>query len=138
MIMAEEDLRHSHEGGSERSRASTAEPGPVIDGTHKTPRSNPSMFTAINRHTDGYGSESAHASPMQAYQALPGDGELAPQAGHGDLNVMEHLNEWESTRIADCLGGVGGDIQGFSYGDVPESNLLFGQVVPLLGFGAYN
>lgn len=139
MIMAEDDPRHPYEG-SERSRASTAEPGSVPDGLHKTPRSNPSMFTAINRHTDGHrGPDSAHPSPMQAYQALPGDAQLPTQPGPtGDVNVMEHLNEWESTRIADCLGGVGGDIQGFSYGDVPDSNLLLGPVVPLMGFGGYS
>lgn len=140
MIMAEDDPRHAHEGGSERSRASTVEPGSIPDGVHKTPRSNLSMFTAINRHTDGHGPESAHPSPMQAYQALPGDGDLSAHPGQGDvnLNVMEHLSEWESTRIADCLGGVGGDIQGFSYGDVPDANLLFGQVIPVLGFGGYS
>ncbi|KAJ4390634.1 hypothetical protein N0V93_004232 [Gnomoniopsis smithogilvyi] len=140
MIMAEDDPRHAHEGGSERSRASTVEPGSVPDGTHKTPRSNPSMFTAINRHTDGHVPESAHPSPMQAYQALPGDGDLASHPGQGDMNgnVVDHICVWESTRIADCLGGVGGDIQGFSYGDVPDANLLFGQAVPMLEFGGYS
>lgn len=139
MIMAEDDPRHAYEG-SERSRAGTVEPGAVPDGLHKTSRSNPPMFTAINRHTEGHGSEPAHTSPMQAYQSLPGDVDLPKHAGpgHSDLNVVEHLSEWESTRIADCLGGVGGDIQGFSYGDVPDSNMLFGQAVPLLGFGGYS
>lgn len=128
MIMAEEDARHGCEA-LDKSRASTVEPGLAPDGSLKTPR----MFTAINRHTEG------QPSPMQAYQPLPGgDGDLPTHPGpgaHGDLDIMENLNEWESSRIADCLGGVGGDIQGFSYGDVPETNLLFEQVVPMIGFG---
>lgn len=76
---------------------------------------------------------------MTTHESLPGGVDINAHmiTEGGELNVMEHLNEWESTRIADCLGGAGGDIQGFSYGDVPDQNLLFGQIAPVLGFGGY-
>lgn len=127
MILAEVDARHE---ASDKSHASTsAEP------------TNAGMFTAINRHNEGQGPDSAHTSPTQVYQSLPGDVDLPTHpigpGHHGDLDIMDNLGEWESSRIADCLGGVGGDIQGFSYGDVPDANLLFGQNVPLMGFGGY-
>lgn len=118
MILAEEGVA-AYEP-SDKSRASTLEPG------------GPSMFTAINRHNnDGSGSASGHPSPMQGHDMLPGGDALGLPVGAG-LDVVEHLNEWEGTRIADYLGGAGGDIQGFSYGDVPESNMLFGQLAPAL------
>lgn len=131
MIMAEEENRYAPYEGSDKSRASTIDRASSLgpEGGHaassNTPRSAPSMFRPIN-HPSGPDFE---LGEMQAPPALP--------EGH-ELNVMEHLNEWESTRIADCLGGAGGDIQGFSYGDVPDQNLLFGQMAPLMGFGGYN
>lgn len=125
---------------SDKSRSSTTEPGGQAStvGADGTSRSNPSMFTAINRLQEGGGGVgppevggpgSAQPSPMQSHDDLPAQ---MGMPGGGGLNVVEHLNEWESTRIADCLGGVGGDIQGFSYGDVPDSNLLFGHIAPLI------
>lgn len=155
MIMAEdENSRYHAYEGSDKSRASTTDRASSLgpDGhatSANTPRSAPTMFRPINRHADASCGISPRPGefPMPSEHALPphesmlggGPGEL-----HGlpmpnlmpDLNVMEHLSEWESTRIADCLGGAGGDIEGFSYGDVPDHSLLFGQ--PLLGFGGYN
>lgn len=130
MIMAEDGGAYEP---SDKSRASTMEPGQPV-GPEGVPRSTPSMFTAINRHNEGSGSGSGYPSPMQGQESLPGGGHLPP---HGMMegvepDVVEHLNEWEGTRIADYLGGAGGDIQGFSYGDVPEPNLLLGQVGPVL------
>lgn len=141
VIMAEEGSSSGSGSGacepSNKSRASTTEPSgqPPAIGTDGTPRLNPSMFTAINRlqeggalgMLDGGASGSAHPSPMQTQDDLPDQMGL-PEGG----NVLKHLSEWEGTRIADCLGGVGGDIQGFSYGDVPDSSQLFGQMAPLL------
>lgn len=130
MIMAEEGGAYEP---SDKSRASTMEPGQPV-GPEGLPRSTPSMFTAINRHNDGSGSGSGHPSPMQGHESLPQGGHLYAQGmpGGAELDVVEHLNEWEGTRIADYLGGAGGDIQGFSYGDVPESNLLFEHMAPVL------
>lgn len=130
MIMAEEGGAYEP---SDKSRASTMEPGQPV-GPEGVPRSTPSMFTAINRHNEGSGSGSGYPSPMQGQEGLPGGGPF-PTPGmleDVELDVMEHLKEWEGTRIADYLGGAGGDIQGFSYGDVPESNLLFGEAPPVL------
>lgn len=136
MIMAEDRAVYEQ---LDKSRASTIEPGSSLGSKDllKTPRPTPSMFTAINRHHEGSGPTprtergpgSGHPSPMHMHDPLSSGGDLAAHMmGEGGvLNVMEHLNEWEGTRIADCLGDVGGDIQGFSYGDVPDSNLLFGQ-----------
>lgn len=144
MILAEEDRQ--------ASPASTAAETPAADGLPMTSQPG-GMFTAINRHADflsGGTDSSAHPSPLQAYQSLPGGGrnssgggvDLPTHPGPGghadDLDLMENLGEWESSRIADCLGGVGGDLQGFSYGDVPDAHLLFGQVVPLMGLGGDN
>lgn len=157
MILADEDaarLATAAADASDKSRASTVEPSSSVAGVElaKTPRSLvPTMFTAINRGAEGSsgvggGADSQHPSPMQAYQSLPGgsggDGDLtahsAGQQQEGDLDIMQNISEWEGSRIAECLGDVGGDIQGFSYGDVPETNLLFGQIVPLMGFGGYS
>lgn len=104
---------------SDKSRASTIEPTSAAGG----------MFTAINRlhdpATSPRQSSAGHASPMQE----------TSQQQHNNpqmhMDVVEHLSEWEGTRIADCLGGVGGDIQGFSYGDVPDGHLLLGSAVPI-------
>lgn len=150
MILADEDAARLADA-SDKSRASTAEPGSLAGEAAKTPRSLvPSMFTAINRNAEagGGGADSQHPSPMQAYQSLPGggDGDVAAggqqqqQQQHGDLAVLDNINiqEWEGHRIADRLGEMGGDIQGFSYGDVPEAHLLFGQITPLMEFGGYS
>lgn len=157
MIMAEdENSRYIPYEGSDKSRASTTDRasslGPEGHATSaNTPRSAPSMFRPINRHADPSsgisprpgdfpigGLSSEHALPPHESMLGVGLGEEhAPAIPEvTDPNVMAHLSEWESTRIADCLGGAGGDIQGFSYGDVPDHNLLFGQ--PLIGFGGYN
>lgn len=154
MILADDDaarLAATAADASDKSRASTVEPGASVAAAAaaelaKTTRSLvPSMFTAINRHAEGGGgsgfgggADSQHPSPMQAYQPLPGaggDGDLAVRPG-GQQDIMENISDWEGSRIADCLGDVGGDIQGFSYGDVPDAN-LFGQTMPLMGFGGY-
>lgn len=154
MILADEDATRlaaaAAADASDKSRTSTVEPGSSGAAAElaETPRSLvPTMFTAINRGGEGGsglggGTDSQHASPMQAYQSLPsgggGDGEhpAGPQQ-HGEFNI-DNISDWESSRIAECLGSVGGDIQGFSYGDVPDSNLLFDQIVPLMGFGGYS
>lgn len=156
MIMAEEEhSRGALYEESDKSRASTIDRASSIgpDGhltSANTPRSAPSMFRPINRHADPPGisprpdfppgPSSEHAVPLGSHESVPGGDELHTHAfpeGH-ELNVMEHLSEWESTRIADCLGGAGGDIQGFSYGDVPDQNMLFGTMPQLLGFGGYS
>lgn len=154
MIMAEdENNRYAPYEGSDKSRASTIDRASSLgpDGhttSANTPRSAPSMFRPINRHADGPtgisppGPLGEHALPLATHDlGVGGPSEIhAPGAvpEGSEVNVMEHLSEWESTRIADCLGGAGGDIQGFSYGDVPDHNLLFGHMAPLLGFGGYN
>lgn len=154
MILAEEENRHAPCEGSDKSRASTIDRASSLgpDGhvtSANTPRSAPSMFRPINRYADVsgisprpdyvVGPSGEHASPLATHESVLGSGDMhAPTIpDSNELNVMEHLSEWESTRIADCLGGAGGDIQGFSYGDVPDHNLLFGQMAPLLGFGGY-
>lgn len=130
-IMAEEGTSYDP---TDRSRASSLDPGQPV-GPEGVPRSTPSMFTAINRHHEGLGAgpgDPAHAEAQ--HEILSGTGQLNTHvmSGGAELNVLEHLNEWEGTRIADCLGGAGGDIQGFSYGEAPESNVLFGQMAPQL------
>lgn len=136
MIMADEDARQYDV--PEHTRASMTDPGQA-EGPSNPLRSMSTMFRAINRHQDASGSDgapgSAHTSPTQTHGHLP-QGLVLPAhvaTGGGAADVIDHLVEFESTRIADCLGGVGGDIQGFSYGDVPDSELLFKKLkkVPL-------
>lgn len=147
MIMAEDRVMCEQ---LDKSRQSTIDLGSSIGPKDllQTVQSTPSMFTAINRLHDSSGPTtrgeggpgSGQHSPMQVHDPLPSGGDLAAHMmGEGGVsNIVEHLNEWEGTRIADCLGGAGGDIQGFSYGDVPDSNLLFGQMAPVLGLGEHN
>lgn len=146
MIMAEEESRYAPYEGSDKSRASTIDRASSLGpeghaNSANTPRSAPSMFRPINRNADPSGisprpdfPSTEYPSPLATHESML----ATPAIPEGsELNVMEHLSEWESTRIADCLGGAGGDIQGFSYGDVPDHNLLLGQMAPLLGFGGY-
>lgn len=138
--------------------------GPDSLHTGKTPRSTPSMFVAINSmpappghydsphsghsgpspRTDGLPgagplpgrppSQPIHPSPVQAHHALPtagGDPGMMPEDDFMDL-----LQSGESMRIAEALEGLGGgDIQGFSYGDVMENDMLFGHTLPMMPFG---
>lgn len=133
MIMAVAAPDEHPSGGyepSDKSRASTIEPGAAGDGYQRPQVSAGGMFTAINRLHDPASSprqsSAGHPSPMQE---TPGGGDHQHQ--QLNMDVVEHLSEWEGTRIADCLGGVGGDIQGFSYGDVPDGHLLYGSMVPV-------
>lgn len=78
-----------------------------------------------------------HPSPVQAHHALP-----THTGGGGDPGVMPEddfmdlLQTGESMRIAEALEGLGGgDIQGFSYGDVLENDMLFGHALPMMPFG---
>lgn len=162
MIMAEDD-RHGPYGCSDPSRVSPTERGsPTGHDIHladKTPRSIPSMFTAIN-NTPGGGRHELPASsllskadgtPAGADYARTGSaqppGQLSPPSLHHSLSgphdldmisearLRDILSESESMRIAEALEGLGGgDIQGFSYGDIPEA-MLFGQTLPGLPFG---
>ncbi|PSS05284.1 fungal-specific transcription factor domain-domain-containing protein [Coniella lustricola] len=125
-----------------------------------TPRASYSMLRAINNrqhHPDSsplrrHEAGGLHAAATAAAQGtsprrilsggahgIPGRSRggsesLLPVSRNGgdEMDVMEQLNEWESTRIADCLAKVGGDIQGFSYGDVPKQSQAFGEL-PLPG-----
>lgn len=165
MIMAEDD-RHGGYDGSDRSRASTIDHGSPSTGpdslsTGKAPRSTPSMFVAINSMPAPPGPyDSPHSGPSPRTDNLPGlipiPGRPASQPFHpspihthhtlptsGDPSVMPEnefmdlLSEGESMRIAEALEGLGGgDIQGFSYGDVLENNMLFGHTLPMMPFGA--
>lgn len=84
----------------------------------------------------GNGSQPVHLSPIQSHHTLSasGDTNLMPENQFMDL-----LSEGESMRIAEALEGLGGgDIQGFSYGDVLETNALFGHPLPMMPFGAFS
>lgn len=122
-----------------------------------TPRAPPSMFRAINNrqhHPEDpvsvssslrHAAASSHGTPPRR---VPSGGTFVAPGGQGgrggseaatpiprdgnEMDVIEQLDEWESTRIADCLAKVGGDIQGFSYGDVPKQTQVF-DGLPLLG-----
>lgn len=161
MIMAEDD-RHGPYDCSDQSRASPTERGsPTGPDTHlagKTPRSIPSMFTAINNTTAGgrhevlalgsspkidglSGSDYTRAGPVP--QAGPLSPPPPPHSLSGthdpdmipEARLLDILSENESMRIAEALEGLGGgDIQGFSYGDIPEA-MLFGHTLPGLPYG---
>lgn len=161
MIMAEED-RHGPYGCSDQSRASPTErattTGPDVHLAEKTPRSIPTMFTAINNTPTGACHELHTSAALPNSDGPPGQdytragnmlqaGQLSPPAFHHsvsgshDLDVISEarvrdiLSESESMRIAEALEGLGAaDIQGFSYGD-PDV-MLFGQTLPGLTFGA--
>lgn len=160
MIMAEDD-RHGPYGCSDEARASPPERGSPtghdIHVTEKTPRSIPSMFTAINNAPAGGRHELPASGPLPKHDGLAGSDytraepmlqgeQLSPPPIHSlsgphDLDVISEarvrdiLSESESMRIAEALEGLGGgDIQGFSYGDIPET-MLFGQTLPGLTFG---
>jgi hypothetical protein len=160
MIMAEDD-RHEPYGSSDRSRVSPPErqspTGHDVHLAEKMPGPTPTMFTAINntpavgRHElptsdslanlDGQPeSDDTGAGPMlQGEQPLPAADHTLP--GPHDLDFMSEtqfrdlIMESESMRIAEALEGLGGgDIQGFSYGDIPEA-ILFGNILPGPTFG---
>jgi len=160
MIMAEDD-RHGPYGFLDQSRVSPPERrSPTGHEAHlaeKMPRPIPSMFTAINnkpaegRHElpvsgqlpnfDGHpGSDYTRAGPMlQGEQLSPPP--IHTLSGPHDLDMISEarlrdiLSESESMRIAEALEGLGGgDIQGFSYGEIPEA-MLFGQTLPGLACG---
>lgn len=161
MIMAEDDRQVPYDC-SDQSRASPTERGsPAGLETHfvgKTPRSIPSMFTAINNTTAGGRHDLPTSGPPSRVDGIPGPdytrtGSL-PQAGHisplpphqslsgshdpdmvPEARFLDILSESESMRIAEALEGLGGgDIQGFSYGDIPET-MVFGHTLPGLPFG---
>lgn len=161
MIMAEDD-RHGPYGCSDQPRGSPTERGspgePDVHLSEKTPRSIPTMFTAINNAPVGGRHELPASGSLSKIDGHPVPdytragpmlqaGELSPPplhhslSGPHDLDVISEarvrdiLSESESMRIAEALEGLGGgDIQGFSYGDIPEA-MLFGQTLPGLTFG---
>lgn len=160
MIMAEDD-RHGPYGCSDQSRASPADrattTGPDVHLAEKTPRSIPTMFTAINNTPTGACHELPASAALPNSDGPPGQdytragnmlqaGQLSPPPFHHSLSgphdldvisearVRDILSESESMRIAEALEGLGAaDIQGFSYGD-PDA-MLFGQTLPGLTFG---
>lgn len=160
MIMAEDD-RHGPYGCSDHSRASPPQrgspPGHDVHHSEKTSRSIPSMFTAINNAPAGGRHELPASGPLTKFDGpagsdytrtgpmLQGEQPSPPPvhslSGPHDLDlisgarVRDFLSESESMRIAEALEGMGGgDIQGFSYGEIPEA-MLFGQTLPGLTFG---
>lgn len=160
MIMAEDD-RHGSYGCSDQSRVSPPERGsPMGHDVHlaeKMPRPIPTMFTAINNTHPGGRHEMPTLGPLPKPDGPPGSDytragpilqgeQLSPPpihtlSGPHDLDFISEarfrdiISESESMRIAEALEGLGGgDIQGFSYGDIPEA-ILFGQTLPGLTFG---
>lgn len=88
-------------------------------------------------------SQSIHPLPVQQQQAhhhnkmAVGGGVVGDPSAMPENEFMDLLSEGESMRIAEALEGLGGgDIQGFSYGDVLGNDMLFGHTLPMMPFGA--
>ncbi|KUI68111.1 putative transcriptional regulatory protein PB1A11.04c [Cytospora mali] len=102
-----------HSGPSPRTKG-LPDPGPG------RPFADPSRAGPPSQHI--------HPSPIHTHHSLPGSAGGEPNVMPED-QFMDLLSEGESMRIAEALE----DIQVFSYGDVDENAMLFGQ--SLMPFG---
>ncbi|KAF3767352.1 hypothetical protein M406DRAFT_254425, partial [Cryphonectria parasitica EP155] len=148
MIVVDEDLRYFQAMDGSRRTSMNSLPG---SGTK-------SLFRTINRAQDGPeqvqtkfdaipGSSSqvpsahaspAHASPAQSQSTIIDSVDTPVQTSpRGQkLDIVRNLGEIESSRIADCLGDMGGDIQGFSFGELPDAEMLQEKPPLLLSLGS--